>query len=63
LEELEYGEPAAAAVSGVRVVVEGVVAGLGHLPVAGQLDPHYGVHGIQKPGPVVLAVDLAPHLR
>jgi len=63
LEELGYGEPAAAAVFGVRVVVEGVVAGLGHLPVADQLGPHYGVHGLQKPGPVFLAVDLAPNLR
>ena len=40
LEELGYGVLAAAAVFGVGVVVEGVVAGLGHLPVADQLGPH-----------------------
>jgi len=63
LEEFRYGEPAAAAVFGVGIVVEGVVAGLGHLPVVDKLGPHYGIHGIQKAGPVVLPVDLAPHLR
>ena len=46
LEQLFGRVPAAAAVLGVRVVVEGVVADLGHLAVADQLPPQERVHWV-----------------
>lgn len=62
-EEVVGREPAAAAVLGKGVEVEGVVTGLGHLAVADHFHPHERVHGLQKPGPVVLSLDLAPGFR
>ena len=62
VEELAAREPAAAAVLGEGVEVEGVVAGLGHLAVADELRAEEWVHWVQKPGPIGFAVDLAPHV-
>jgi len=59
-EEVAGREPAAAAVLGEGVEVEGVVAGLGHVAVADHFHPQERVHGLQKPGPVALTLDLAP---
>jgi len=61
-EEVAGRESAAAAVLGEGVEVEGVVAGLGHLAVADHFHPHERVHGLQKPDPVVLALDFSPGL-
>lgn len=63
LEEFAAGETAAPAVLGKRVEVEGVVAGLRHLAVADELGAEERVHRVQQPDPVVLAVDLPPHVR
>ncbi|KAG6548326.1 hypothetical protein Mapa_010192 [Marchantia paleacea] len=51
---------AAAAVLGVRAVVEGVVCRLRELPVADRLAAHGGIHRVQQTLPVVGALDLSP---
>lgn len=62
LEEMGALVFAGAAVFGVGVEVEGVVASLRHLPVADNFLPEMRVHGVQQIFPVVLALDFSPDL-
>lgn len=62
LEEMGALVFAGAAVFGVGVEVEGVVASLRHLAVPDYFSPEMRVHGVQQIFPVVLALDFSPDL-
>ncbi|KAL0371090.1 UNVERIFIED_CONTAM: hypothetical protein Sangu_0427100 [Sesamum angustifolium] len=51
---------ACAAVFGVGVEIEGIVAGLSHFPVANDFLPEMRIHRVQQVFPVIFALDFSP---